>query len=335
MSRCEEDRLLIATPNIAVDRTVRLPELRPGQVMRPSRAVVTAGGKGLNVGRAWQALGAGPPTRSGDPATLVSFRGTADAEFVDRLFAVEPVRFVGVDVPGEARVATIYLEQSGRVTVLNEPGPELAAGDWARYEEVVAAELASGRHRTLVCSGSLPPGAPDDAYARLVHIGHQAGARVVVDAARAALAAALAAAPDAVTPNLAEADGVLNGHTDETVDEAGLDVPRRAGAAAEALCGRGARSAAVTAGAAGAAYCDASGVTWVPTVKVDVVNPIGAGDSFVAGLVCAYEGGASGVDAVTFALATATASVEQELAGGVDPRRVREIVGQLGGMVVT
>ncbi len=353
MSRCEEDRLLIATPNIAVDRTVRLPELRPGQVMRPSRAVVTAGGKGLNVGRAWHALQAlagadsdrlhrlgkagtpsGDPARlGGDIATLVGFRGTADAEFVDRLFAVEPVRFVGVEVPGEARVATIYLEQSGRVSVLNEPGPELTAGDWARYEEVVAAELAGGRHRTLVCSGSLPPGAPDDGYARLVQIGRRAGAWVVVDAARAALAAALAAGPDAVTPNLAEADGVLNGHTEETVDEAGLDVPRRAGAAAEALCARGARSAVVTAGAAGAAYFDAGGVTWVPTVKVEVVNPIGAGDSFVAGLVRACESGASGVDAVTFALATATASVEQELAGGVDPRRVCEIVGQLGGVM--
>jgi 1-phosphofructokinase family hexose kinase len=348
--------LLIATPNIAVDRTVRLPELRPGQVMRPSRAVVTAGGKGLNVGRAWHALkalagadsdrlhrlGAYPVTLGGDrarpgggTATLVSFRGTADAEFVDRLFAAEPVRFVGVDVPGEARVATIYLEQSGRVTVLNEPGPELTAGDWARYEAAVAAELTGGRHRTLVCSGSLPPGAPDDAYARLVQIGRRAGVRVVVDAARAALAAALAAGPDAVTPNLAEADGVMNGHSHEAVDEAGLDVPHRAGAAAEALCARGARSAVVTAGAAGAAYCAASGgVIWVPTVKVEVVNPIGAGDSFVAGLVHGWEGGADGVDAVTFALATATASVEQELAGGVDPRRVREIVGQLGGMVV-
>ena len=29
--------MLIATPNITVDRTVRLPELRPGSVLRPSR----------------------------------------------------------------------------------------------------------------------------------------------------------------------------------------------------------------------------------------------------------------------------------------------------------
>ena len=50
--------MLIATPNIAVDRTVRLPELRPGSVLRPSRATVTAGGKGLNVARVAAALAA-------------------------------------------------------------------------------------------------------------------------------------------------------------------------------------------------------------------------------------------------------------------------------------
>jgi 1-phosphofructokinase len=65
------------------------------------------------------------------------------------------------------------------------------------------------------------------------------------------------------------------------------------------------------------------------------VNPIGAGDSFVAGLVYALEDGSSGVEAVTFAVAAATASVEQELAGGLDPRRVREIVTQLSGAVVS
>jgi 1-phosphofructokinase len=325
MSGSKGIRLLIATPNIAVDRTVRLPVLRPGQVLRPSRAVVTAGGKGLNVGRAAHAL-------SGDLATLVSFRGRTGAEFVDRLFAVEPVRSVGVDVAGAARVATIYLEQSGRVTVLNEPGPELTASDWDRYEEAIGAELAGGGHQTLVCSGSLPPGAPDDGYARLVHIGHSVGVRVVVDTARTALAACLAAGPDIVMPNLAEAGGVLDGCTGESVDEDGQDIPERAAAAVQALCARGARSAAVTAGAAGVAYGETAGeVVWVPTVKVPVVNPIGAGDSFVAGLVYAVEDGASGVDAVTFAVATATASVEQDLAGGLDPRRVREIVAQLGG----
>jgi 1-phosphofructokinase family hexose kinase len=318
--------LLIATPNIAVDRTVRLPELLPGQVLRPARAVVTAGGKGLNTGRISSALG--------ERATLVTFFAEHDAVLLDRLFAVEPVDLVGVPVAGEARVATIYLEDSGRVTVLNEPGPGLAAADWGRFEQAVADRLASGRHRTLICSGSIPPGAPDDGYGRLVDIGRRAGVRVVVDAARSALAEALAAGPDIVTPNLAEAEGVLSGHAHEPVAETGPEAQIEACSAVRRLCELGARSAAVTTGAAGTAYGDAREAFWVSTIRVEAVNPIGAGDSFVGGLVHALEGGAGGLDAVTFAVATATASVEQELAGGLDPGRAFEIAALLAGSAV-
>ncbi|GLI01593.1 1-phosphofructokinase family hexose kinase [Phytohabitans aurantiacus] len=309
--------MLIATPNITVDRTVRLPELRLGSVLRPPRPAVTAGGKGLNVGRVAAAFGR--------RATLLAFEPDDDAVLIRRLFAAEPVDLVGVPVAGDVRVATIYLEDSGRVTVLNEPGPEISGEAWRRYEEAIAAELASGRHRTLVCSGSLPPGVPDDGYGRLVGIGHRFGVQVIVDAARAALADAVAAGPDIVTPNLAEAAGVLWGHPDEEVHDGDPEVPERAQRAVRELCARGARSAAVTAGAAGTAYGDAASVTWVPTVQVPVVNPIGAGDSFVGGLVEAWETGVSGTAAIIFAVATATASVEQELAGGVDPARAREL----------
>jgi len=315
--------LLIATPNITVDRTVWLPELRPGSVLRPYRAVVTAGGKGVNVGRVAAAFGRRP--------RLVSFRPEADADVLARLFAVEPVQFIGVPVAGEARVATIYLEDSGRVTVLNEPGPQVPADAWLRYEQTVADELSTGEHRTLVCSGSLPPGTPNDAYGRLTAIAHRTGVRVVVDAARAALAGTLHARPDIVTPNLAEAEGVLWGHSDEAVDEIGSGVAARACAAVTELCRRGVRSAAVTAGAAGTAFGDEDGVFWVPTVPVQVVNPIGAGDAFVGGLVKALEEGRAGVAAAVFAVATATASVEEELAGGIDPERVWQLAAQLTG----
>ena len=56
--------MLIAGPNLTIDRTGTLDELRPGGVLRFS-VVVTPGGKGVNVARAARALGA--------PAVLVGF----------------------------------------------------------------------------------------------------------------------------------------------------------------------------------------------------------------------------------------------------------------------
>ena len=74
----------------------------------------------------------------------------------------------------------------------------------------------------------------------------------MVDASGAVLGAALAARPDLVTPNLAEAEGVLHGHADESV-EASPDARPRAEAAAAELVRAGAGAAIVTAAAAGAA----------------------------------------------------------------------------------
>src|SRR3954454_4270589 len=128
--------MLVATPNIAVDRVVRLAALRPGSVLRTGRARGAAGGKGVNVGRARAA--------DGHRATLVGFQPSVDADLVRRLMSAEPVDFVGVPVAGEVRVATIHLEESGRVTVLNEPGPDIDPAGWSAYEDAIADALATG-----------------------------------------------------------------------------------------------------------------------------------------------------------------------------------------------
>jgi fructose-1-phosphate kinase PfkB-like protein len=73
-------------------------------------------------------------------------------------------------------------------------------------------------HAVLVCSGSLPPGAPVEGYARLVERARAAGRTVVLDANGPVLAAALAAEPDAVTPNLAEAEALLGRRGSEAVE---------------------------------------------------------------------------------------------------------------------
>src|ERR671932_407611 len=50
--------VIIAGPNLTIDRTLRIAELRPGEVLRFSRVVVTPGGKGVNVARLARAFGA-------------------------------------------------------------------------------------------------------------------------------------------------------------------------------------------------------------------------------------------------------------------------------------
>jgi fructose-1-phosphate kinase PfkB-like protein len=108
--------------------------------------------------------------------------------------------------------------------------------------------------------------------------------------------------------------------------EAGGDDPRAAAlAAARGLRAAGARAALVTAGEHGVAGAAAAGCFWIAAPAVTPVNPIGAGDSFAAGLAIALERGDALRDAALAAVATGSASVAHPLAGGVDPLLVAEL----------
>ena len=306
--------MLIAGPNLTTDRTLELDELRPGEVMRFTRATVTPGGKGVNVARVALALGA--------PATLVALAPGRTGRAVVELLQDEGIGVRAVPTSGEVRAAIVVLEPSGRTTVLNEPGPPLADEEWEAYEEAIA--VAIPEHRVLVCSGSVPPGAPADAYGRLARLARERGAAALVDAAGGTLAAALAAEPDFVTPNYVEAEGVILG---QRTDEGGVppsEARERACAAAARLAER-ARFAIVTAGAAGVALAGDAETAWIEAPSVSVRNSVGAGDSFVGGFAAAVERGDDVRKAVVAGVAAAAASVESELAGGVDPRRVEEL----------
>jgi sugar/nucleoside kinase (ribokinase family) len=157
-----------------------------------------------------------------------------------------------------------------------------------------------------------------------------------VDAAPPALRASLASGPDLVAPNLQEAEAAISGDVGSVLADADTDVRERASVAALQLCSLGARHAAVTAGEHGVALATAGidVVDWIPTVPVEVVSAVGAGDSFLGGVMLALDaGGGSGdvdwVTAVVRGTATATASCEQLRAGGVDPRRVDVLLEEI------
>jgi 1-phosphofructokinase family hexose kinase len=312
--------VLVVTPNLCFDRTLWVDRFEAGTVSRPFRAEVTAGGKGVNVVRTLRDLGL--------TARLVGLVPDGQGGELERLLEAEGTRLHAVRVAGTVRAATIILEADGRATVLNEPGPTVGEAECEALLSALAEELGSHAGPAVVaCAGSLPPGLPSDTYGRVVALVHEHGGTVVVDAARDALAAALPFGPDAVTPNLGEAQALLDGaDTEHSSHDDDLQATREAAtAAAAALHDRGARTAVVTAGAHGLAWVDADGAHWEASHRVTPVNPIGAGDSFVGGLLAGLSG-ASGWDAaVRFAGAVAGAAVEQPTAGRVDALRVAEL----------
>ncbi len=319
--------MLVVTPNLCFDRTLWVEAFEAGTVSRPHRVLATAGGKGVNVARALRSLGAAPE--------LLGLLPAEDGDRFVRLLAEEGQSLRAVEVAGSVRVATIVVEDSGRATVFNEPGPTVGAAEQAalldQVEQAVECPAGTGRGLLGQPAARACPTTPTAAWSR------SSGAAAAPSSSTALGPRWPPPCPSAPTwsrPTWPRPRGMIEGTTLEPAhEETGLEADRDAAfLAAHGLCERGARRAVVTVGAHGVAWVDTDGTEhWLAAHEVRLANPIGAGDAFVAGLVWSLALEPSGWEAaVTNATAVAGAAVEHEVAGHLDPTRVVELLAASG-----
>jgi 1-phosphofructokinase family hexose kinase len=282
--------ILCITPNPAVDRTLIVPQLNPGQVHRATRTLVAAGGKGLNVARASRILG-------GDPLCM-GFLGGHSGRLVAELAGREGLRSAWTWTEAETRTCVIVVDElAGDATVFNENGPLVNAADWAALSAEVRRESASAE---IVClSGSLPPGSPVASLAGLLRELCAAGEQVWVDTSGTALSTALSVAGLNLKVNAYEAGAILNRNVDSV---------EAAFSAARALQERGANQVVITLGQAGAILVMLEGVWHAQPPTIRVMSSVGSGDSFLAGLVVAAAEKQPPPEALRWAVAAGTAN---------------------------
>jgi 1-phosphofructokinase family hexose kinase len=273
--------------NPSVDRLVRVDRLRPGAIHRPLDLVAVAGGKGLNVARAAARLG-------GDVRAVALLAGHTGRFIADELRR-EGVPFDAVWFEGETRTCTSVAADDGTLTEFYEYGGDVPPGNWAEF--VAAAQSAAAEASWTTISGSLPAGAPPDGYLSVM-----AGAHVALDSREHGVDAS----PSLIKVNAAEAEELT-----------GSSEPARA---AELLVAAGAELAIVTLGAEGAVAFDGERLHTV-TLDAHGPYPVGSGDSFLAGLVVAFDAGAELSDALR--LAAGAAAANAEMAGAAIFERTR------------
>jgi 1-phosphofructokinase family hexose kinase len=302
-------RIVVVVANPSIDRLLEVGSLRVGTVHRPDRVVAVAGGKGLNAARAAHALG-------GSVVAVTIVGGHAGAWILDQLEGAG-LRTRAVTVDAETRTCvSVFDRASGRLTEFYEPGLAVPDRAFADVERAVDAELAAGDVRVLAMSGSLPSGAPDDGYARLVRLGDRAGALTIIDTHSEPLRAALAARPTLVK---------VNG--DEAAAASGVDVADTDGAseAAGRLRAAGAGSVVVTLGRDGAVGVERDGSWRLRSSAEPGRYPVGSGDAFLGGMSVGLARGASLIDAATLGMAAGAANAMVPGAGLLDPDTAREL----------
>jgi 1-phosphofructokinase family hexose kinase len=270
-----------------------------------------AGGKGVNVARWLHFLRA-------DAGLVIPLGGETGRELETQLRA-EHITTRVVPLRESTRVNVIVTTAHGRQMRFNPAGPRLRATEWRAILDVVR-DLAGARTAPacLVLSGSLPPGAPVDAYAQIIRLARRRGVRVLLDCDGPAFAAAVREHPFLVKPN-----------AHELSLWAGRELRSAAaiGRAARELSAATGHWVLVSMGADGALLVNEpeSSYARASAPRVRTLTTVGTGDALLAAVAGRLARGAAPIEWLRHAVATGTAATQFD--GGRFPGR--SLIGRL------
>ncbi|TKH42865.1 1-phosphofructokinase [Paenibacillus sp. FSL R10-2782] len=251
------------TLNPSIDYIVEVDDLKLGDLNRMKRDLKLPGGKGINVSRLLNQLGA--------DSTAIGFLGGFTGRFINDTLREESIKTDFVIIEDDTRI-NIKLKH-GDETEINGLGPAI------REQEADAlVQKLSGLQKNdiVVLSGSIPPSLGGDFYDRLINVCQQTGAEFVIDTTGEALMKSLVHKPLLVKPNhheLAELFGVTI-HSKEEIVTYGRK-----------LLETGAKNVLVSMAGDGALLITADEVYHANVPAGTVKNSVGAGDSMIAGFV--------------------------------------------------
>jgi 6-phosphofructokinase 2 len=261
-------QIMTITPSPAIDVSTSVGQIAPFSKLRCAAPRRDPGGGGINVARVIKRLG-------GD-ITAIYPAGGATGQLLRTLMDREDVSSVMVTTLEETREDFTILETTtGKQFRFVMPGARLAEEEWQRCLDLMTS--IAPQPTFIIASGSLPPGVPDDFFARAARMAREVNARFVVDTSGSPLVEALREGVYLIKPNLREFQELTDVRSAEidTLAAAGRDLIRRGLVTMIAL----------SLGPDGALLIARDDVLRAEALPVKPVSVVGAGDSFLGAMV--------------------------------------------------
>lgn len=299
------------TLNAAIDKTYFVDGFELGRVSRVGRMISYPGGKGVNVARVAHLLGG--------PVTATGFVGGSNGGYIEQQLTQQGIHNDFVRVEGESRLCLNIIDSvGGQSTELLEPGPEIQVPQAEAMKRKLR-ELAEGSS-IVTLSGSLPMGLPSSFYADLISIVRSQGALAFLDASGDALLEGIKAKPFMIKPNEQEVEKLIGKKLERESDLYG---------SIHQLMQDGIKCVVVSLGAEGSVAGYDGALYRVRAPRIDAVNTVGCGDSFVAGMAVSMQRSETFEHALRLATATGTANALMPEAGNVAIEDVTRFMEQV------
>ncbi len=260
------NHIVTITFNPCIDKSVTIPALAPEKKLRCSPPMFEPGGGGINVSRAIKKLGGN--------SVAVYPSGGYSGKFLDVLLDLEKVETRTVDTRHHTRENLITLDLATNLQYrFGMPGQKLLESEWKECLDILE-ELPA---QYIVASGSLPPGVPENIYARISKIADKKHAKLIVDSADEALQFAMENGAYLVKPNLGELSKLAGKEDLEPIEIESV--------ARELMSKYNCEIIVVSMGTGGAMALADKETIKVSAPLVRRKSTVGAGDSMVAGIV--------------------------------------------------
>ncbi len=292
------------TLNPSVDISYKLDQFNLDTVNRVSDVSKTAGGKGLNVTRVLYQLG--------EEVAATGFLGGELGDFIrTEVNAIHVVdHFVESADNTRNCIAVIH---EGKQTEILEGGPVITDQEAAAFLAQFEVSLEAVDFVTI--SGSLPKGLSAGFYSELLEIAAGKDKPVLLDTSGESLKFSLTGEhkPFLIKPNQEELEGLF----DTEIKNVEQIIKALHDPLFDGVCW-----VVVTLGADGALVKHDNKIYRATIPMIEVVNPVGSGDSVVAGFAAGLSRNLDNERLIKFGLTMGILNALEEKTGSVDPENI-------------
>lgn len=307
--------LLTVTMNPSVDISYRLKTFNIDNVNRTNQVSKTAGGKGLNVARVAK--------QTGLEVAATGILGGYLGGYINSRLESDGIEQHFYEIDQESRNCIAIIHEGNQTEIL-ESGPTISQKEKNSFINHFEELLNSKKYSLITMSGSLPTGMESEVYKEMIHRANSANIPVILDASRDNLSDILDDKTlhlKAIKPNIDELNAIENDSITEDVNEIITVLEKERYSRSEWVI--------VSLGGDGALVKHLKDYYLVTVPDIDVVSPVGSGDSTIAGLAYSIFNNQIFEDSMKSAMTTGVLNTMNEKTGHINMDRFDEIFDQI------
>lgn len=302
--------ILVINLNASIDKRYEIEDIKKGQVMRARHVDNTPGGKGLHV--------ANVATILKEDCIVTGLLGGKTGEFIEEKLKDYGIKQDFIKIKGDTRECLAFITDDFVQTEILEPGPEVSEEEQQAFLDKYIDLIEKAT--VVVASGSVPRNIPSDFYRRLIEISNSQGKKFLLDTSGNLLREGVEGKPYFIKPNRDEIEA-LTGRKIVSEEDAIREIKE--------FQSKGVKLVAISLGSKGSIAGYEGKFYKVTIPKVNAVNPVGSGDSYVAGMAIAIQRGYEIKDSLKLASACGTANAMEKESGFVTESVVNELIDKI------